>query len=247
MAAEYILKEGNEVGDPVRARDPHVRDRLPVHARPDGGAGAQGADPSAGDRRPQPRGGSPGARAAAVAGGRGSRRRRDHRRGPSETRGGDLRRAAERWSPTSSPATSSGCRLRPRWRARLCRPSRSVPALWCEVAVARSDAAATRSATSGSSGSSRWSRRRQLLDELPLSRRARRGRCCAAAPRSTRSSTASDDRLLVVVGPCSVHDVEATLEYAARLSSEASGCAQICASRCASTSRSRARRPAGRG
>ena len=32
-----------------------------------------------------------------------------------------------------------------------------------------------------------------------------------------------DDRLLVVVGPCSVHDVEATLEYAARLSAKAAG------------------------
>jgi 3-deoxy-7-phosphoheptulonate synthase len=31
-----------------------------------------------------------------------------------------------------------------------------------------------------------------------------------------------DDRLLVVVGPCSVHDVDATLDYARRLSAEAS-------------------------
>jgi hypothetical protein len=30
-----------------------------------------------------------------------------------------------------------------------------------------------------------------------------------------------DDRLLVVVGPCSVHDVDATLDYARRLSTEA--------------------------
>ncbi len=30
-----------------------------------------------------------------------------------------------------------------------------------------------------------------------------------------------DDRLLVIVGPCSVHDVDATLEYARRLSAEA--------------------------
>ena len=30
-----------------------------------------------------------------------------------------------------------------------------------------------------------------------------------------------DDRLLVVVGPCSVHDVEAAREYAERLSAEA--------------------------
>ena len=28
---------------------------------------------------------------------------------------------------------------------------------------------------------------------------------------------AADDRLLVVVGPCSVHDVEAALDYAGRL------------------------------
>ena len=30
-----------------------------------------------------------------------------------------------------------------------------------------------------------------------------------------------DDRLLVVVGPCSVHDVQATLDYARRLSEQA--------------------------
>ena len=32
-----------------------------------------------------------------------------------------------------------------------------------------------------------------------------------------------DDRLLVVVGPCSVHDAEATLEYAGRLGERAAG------------------------
>src|SRR4051812_12055657 len=32
----------------------------------------------------------------------------------------------------------------------------------------------------------------------------------------------SDDRLLVVVGPCSVHDVEAAIEYAGRLAELAS-------------------------
>ena len=40
MAAEYILKEGNEYGDALRARHPHVRDRVPLHARPDGRARA---------------------------------------------------------------------------------------------------------------------------------------------------------------------------------------------------------------
>ena len=39
----------------VRARDPHVRDRLPLHARPHRGAGAEGALAPAGDRRPEPR------------------------------------------------------------------------------------------------------------------------------------------------------------------------------------------------
>ena len=56
MAAEYILKEGNPQRDALRARHPHVRDRLPLHARPDGRAGAQGALAPAGDRRPEPRG-----------------------------------------------------------------------------------------------------------------------------------------------------------------------------------------------
>ena len=40
MAAEYVLKEGNPERDAVRARHPDLRDRLPVHARPDGGPGA---------------------------------------------------------------------------------------------------------------------------------------------------------------------------------------------------------------
>ena len=60
-----------------------------------------------------------------------------------------------------------------------------------------------------------------LLDELPLSDEQAeilvRGR---AAVRSILEG--DDDRLLVVVGPCSVHDVDATREYAQRLASEAS-------------------------
>jgi 3-deoxy-7-phosphoheptulonate synthase len=62
---------------------------------------------------------------------------------------------------------------------------------------------------------------RELFEELPLSedhvRTVLRGRSQAHAVLSS-----SDDRLLVVVGPCSVHDVDATLEYAQRLSREAS-------------------------
>ena len=47
---------GQRARDALRARDPHVRDRLPLHARPDGGAGAQAALAPAGRRRPEPRG-----------------------------------------------------------------------------------------------------------------------------------------------------------------------------------------------
>jgi 3-deoxy-7-phosphoheptulonate synthase len=61
---------------------------------------------------------------------------------------------------------------------------------------------------------------RQLIDELPLTESAAevliRGREEVQAVLE-----GLDDRLLVIVGPCSVHDVEATREYAERLSSEA--------------------------
>ena len=72
LAAEYILKEGNE-GDPLRARHPHVRDRLPLHARPLRRPGAQGADAPPRVRRPQPcrgtaRAGEPLSLAAAAVG-----------------------------------------------------------------------------------------------------------------------------------------------------------------------------------
>jgi 3-deoxy-7-phosphoheptulonate synthase len=61
---------------------------------------------------------------------------------------------------------------------------------------------------------------RQLLDELPLSEQQSRvvvgGRDSVHAILS-----GEDDRLLVVVGPCSVHDPQATVEYATRLSDQA--------------------------
>lgn len=61
----------------------------------------------------------------------------------------------------------------------------------------------------------------QILDELPLtpaqedSVLRHRGEVAAILNRS-------DDRLLVVVGPCSVHDPDAALEYARRLAERAS-------------------------
>ncbi len=61
----------------------------------------------------------------------------------------------------------------------------------------------------------------QIIDELPLSPEQE------DAVLRHRSEVASildrtDDRLLVVVGPCSVHDVDAALEYAQLLSARAS-------------------------
>jgi len=61
----------------------------------------------------------------------------------------------------------------------------------------------------------------KLLADLPLGEEREsavvRGRAVAG-----RILSRKDDRLLVVVGPCSVHDVDAALDYAARLS-EAAG------------------------
>ena len=101
---------GQRFGHPLRARDPHLRDRLPLHARPDGHPGAQGDDPPAGDRRPEPRRRPARPGAADVAGRRGRRCRRDHRRGPPESRRGHLRRAPAARRPPSSPATRPGRR-----------------------------------------------------------------------------------------------------------------------------------------
>ncbi len=60
----------------------------------------------------------------------------------------------------------------------------------------------------------------ELFEELPLTdehmRTVLRGRSHVHAVLS-----GADDRLLVVVGPCSVHDIDATMEYAQRLSEKA--------------------------
>src|SRR5580658_4402788 len=57
-----------------------------------------------------------------------------------------------------------------------------------------------------------------LLDELPLGDKA------AATVERTRAEVralldGTDDRLLVIAGPCSVHDPVAALDYAGRLAS----------------------------
>src|ERR1700704_2019538 len=55
-----------------------------------------------------------------------------------------------------------------------------------------------------------------LLDELPLSELGSRT-VASAREELVRILDREDDRLIVVVGPCSVHDVEAATEYAGRL------------------------------
>ena len=55
-----------------------------------------------------------------------------------------------------------------------------------------------------------------LLDELPLSETGSRT-VASAREELVRILDREDDRLIVVVGPCSVHDVEAAMEYARRL------------------------------
>ena len=59
-----------------------------------------------------------------------------------------------------------------------------------------------------------------LLDELPLSESGSRT-IAAAREEIVRILDREDDRLIVVVGPCSVHDVDAGMEYARRLAAVA--------------------------
>jgi 3-deoxy-7-phosphoheptulonate synthase len=60
----------------------------------------------------------------------------------------------------------------------------------------------------------------QLLDELPLTP-AHSDVVLGGRSQIHAILDGADDRLLVVVGPCSVHDVEATREYAGRLAEHA--------------------------
>jgi 3-deoxy-7-phosphoheptulonate synthase len=55
-----------------------------------------------------------------------------------------------------------------------------------------------------------------LLDELPLSESGSRT-IATAREELVRILDREDDRLIVIVGPCSVHDVDAGMEYARRL------------------------------
>ena len=84
----------------------------------------------------------------------------------------------------------------------------------------------TRFATSGSSRSCRWSRPRQMLRRAAA--RATSARTVVLRGRAEVEAILNgvDDRLLVVVGPCSVHDLDAAREYAQRLAATAGGAAR---------------------
>lgn len=60
----------------------------------------------------------------------------------------------------------------------------------------------------------------QLLEDLPLGAE-REGRVVAGREAVKGVLDRTDDRLLVIVGPCSVHDAEAALDYAGRLAETA--------------------------
>ena len=102
MAAEYVLKEGNPTVILCERGHPHVRDRLPLHARPVARSrcSRSSATCRSSSTPATPRAGGPGR--AAEPRGRGGGRRRDHRRGPSRARARALRR----------PAAAAGRRVR---------------------------------------------------------------------------------------------------------------------------------------
>lgn len=59
-----------------------------------------------------------------------------------------------------------------------------------------------------------------LLEEYPLSEQAKRT-VSYGREASTNIVMGTDDRLIVIIGPCSIHDPKSALEYAVRLKSEA--------------------------
>ena len=84
-----------------------------------------------------------------------------------------------------------------------------------------------------------------LMEELPLAEQ------CAELVASTRKKVGDivsgrDDRLVVIVGPCSVHDPKAAVEYASRLKKFEKLCHQSSRLSCVFTSKSLERPLVGR-
>src|SRR5262245_14803092 len=77
-----------------------------------------------------------------------------------------------------------------------------------------------------------------LMEELPLTERSSRT-VAEGRQRLEAILRGEDDRLLVVVGPCSIHDPSAALEYARRLEGPAGPSPPNRRAGCASSSRNR--------
>ena len=110
-AGRRLHPQGGQRGRrPLRARDPHLRDRDALHARPRRGAVAEAPHPPAGHRRPLARRGRPAPGRAALARRRRGGRRRHHRRGPPGPRRGAVRRPAGAVDRRTSPTTRATSR-----------------------------------------------------------------------------------------------------------------------------------------
>ena len=103
MAAEYVVREGNERVILCERGIKIVRDGASLHARPGRGAGAEDGDAPAGDRRPVACSRSPRPRAAVGVRCDCGRGGRDHRRGASAPRGRPSATGRSRFPATSSP------------------------------------------------------------------------------------------------------------------------------------------------
>ena len=204
MAAEYVLKEGNEnvmlCERGIRTFETAYRFTLDLTGDP----GAQGAHAPAGDRRPEPRRRAPRARRAAVAG---RRRGRAPTASSSRCTRSPTRRSATARSScatTASPTTRPRSSRPPRWPARSCsaavatRRERRRRRRRADRRVGRPGRARARSARTSSAGTpsprgrrarargDRRRRRRRSRRSARRGRRVRRGAGGALAGRRAR-------------------------------------------------------------
>src|SRR3954454_20599846 len=125
--------------------------------------------------------------------------------------------ARRRFPPRASPSTPSWLGVQPSSRARRSRPSSDGRG---EMATApRTDLGGIRDRRIGQIEP--LARPTTLLEEIPLPR-AEAELVIRSRDEVAAILDGADDRLLVIVGPCSVHDTEAALDYAGRLAAGAS-------------------------
>src|SRR3954471_22084913 len=125
--------------------------------------------------------------------------------------------ARRRFPPRASPSTPSWLGVQPSSRARRSRPSSDGRV---EMATApRTDLGGIRDRRIEQIEP--LARPTSLLEEIPLPR-AEAELVIRSRDEVAAILDGADDRLLVIVGPCSVHDTEAALDYAGRLAAGAS-------------------------